>query len=48
VPVGFGESGLPMGLQLIGKPRGDSALLQLAHAYEQVAQAVLQRRPPPG
>jgi amidase len=48
VPVGFGESGLPMGLQLIGKPRGDSALLQLAHAYEQVAQDVLQRRPPPG
>jgi amidase len=48
VPVGFGECGLPMGLQLIGKPRGDAALLQLAHAYEQVAQAVLQRRPPPG
>ncbi|MEI8325564.1 MAG: amidase, partial [Betaproteobacteria bacterium] len=37
VPVGFDERGLPMGLQLIGKPGGDAALLQLAHGYEQVA-----------
>ncbi len=35
VPTGFGPNGLPMGLQLIGKPQGDFALLQLAHAYEQ-------------
>lgn len=35
VPCGFGPHGLPMGLQLIGKPQGDWALLQLAHAYEQ-------------
>ena len=35
VPTGFGPNGLPMGLQLIGKPQGDLALLQLAHAYEQ-------------
>ena len=48
VPVGFDARGLPMGLQLIGKPRGDFELLQLAHAYEQAAQAVLQRRPPGG
>jgi amidase len=45
VPVGFDERGLPMGMQLIGKPRGDFELLQLAHAYEQVAQEVLKRRP---
>ncbi len=45
VPVGFSATGLPMGLQLIGKPRGDLALLQLAHAYEQAAQDVLQIRP---
>ena len=45
VPVGFGPGGLPMGLQLIGRPRGDRALLQLAHAYEQVALVVLQIRP---
>jgi amidase len=45
VPVGFDERGLPMGMQLIGRPRGDFELLQLAHAYEQVAQEVLMRRP---
>ncbi len=45
VPVGFDARGLPMGLQLIGKPRGDFELLQLAHAYEQVAQDVLARKP---
>jgi amidase len=45
VPVGFDAAGLPMGMQLIGKPRGEHALLQLAQAYEQAAQAVLRRRP---
>jgi amidase len=35
VPTGFGPNGLPMGLQLIGRPQGDFALLQLAHMYEQ-------------
>jgi amidase len=45
VPAGFDARGLPMGLQLIGKPRGDAAVLQLAHAYEQAAQDVLARRP---
>jgi amidase len=46
VPAGFSDDGLPMGLQLIGRPGGDWALLQFAHAYEQAAQEVLQRRPP--
>jgi amidase len=45
VPVGFSADGLPMGMQLIGRPRGDRALLQLAHAYEQAAQEVLSVRP---
>jgi len=45
VPVGFNEAGLPMGMQLIGRPRADRALLQVAHAYEQVAQEVLATRP---
>jgi amidase len=34
VPVGFDDRGLPMGMQLIGRPRGDVELLQLANAYE--------------
>ena len=34
VPVGFSPAGLPMGMQLIGRPRGDLELLRLARAYE--------------
>ena len=37
IPVGFGAAGLPMGMQLIGKPLGDRAVLQLAHACEGIA-----------
>lgn len=45
VPVGFSAAGLPMGMQLIGRPCGDLAVLQLAYAYEQAAQDVVRRRP---
>jgi len=34
VPVGLGPRGLPVGLQLIGKPRGEAALLAAARAVE--------------
>jgi amidase len=34
VPVGFDLRGLPMGMQLIGGPRGDVDLLRFARAYE--------------
>ena len=34
VPVGFGAAGLPMGMQLIGRPQADLAVLRLAYAYE--------------
>jgi len=44
VPGGFTESGLPVGLQLVGRPRGDWELLQLAHAFEQ-ATRFFDRRP---
>jgi amidase len=37
VPVGFGPTGLPMGMQLMGRPLADLAVLQLAHAYEKAA-----------
>ncbi len=46
VPVGFNERGLPMGMQLIGRPRGDLDVLRLAHRYEQVIGDLLERRPP--
>lgn len=34
VPAGFDARGRPMGMQLIGKPRGDLAVLRAAAAYE--------------
>ena len=34
VPGGFTETGLPVGLQLVGPHRGDVALLQIAAAFE--------------
>ena len=34
VPCGFTSDGLPVGLQLVGKPRDDLGVLQLAHAFE--------------
>ena len=37
VPAGFGPGGLPMGLQLVGRPRGDRALLELVEAYDRAA-----------
>jgi len=46
VPVGFSESGLPMGLQIVGPNHGERACLQLAHAYDQVTQWVIKRPPP--
>jgi amidase len=46
VPAGFSAQGLPMGLQLIGKPKGDFELLQVAHAYEMATQDLIQKRPP--
>ena len=34
VPCGFTTDGLPVGLQLVGKPQDDLGVLQLAHAFE--------------
>ena len=45
VPAGFSADGLPMGLQLIGRPQGEAALLCLAYAYERAAQEVLTIKP---
>jgi amidase len=45
LPCGFGETGLPMGIQIIGKPQCDTELLSLATAYEAMAQDVIARRP---
>jgi amidase len=44
VPCGFSASGLPIGLQIVGRHRADFAVLQLAHAFEQ-ANGAGKRRP---
>ena len=36
LPCGFTAEGLPIGLQLVGKPRGEAALLRAAYRLEQV------------
>ena len=44
LPCGFGASGLPLGLQLIGRNYGEAMLLRIAQAYEQAA-GWMARRP---
>ena len=36
VPCGFTSTGLPVGLQLVGQPRGEAALLSMAAAAEEI------------
>jgi amidase len=43
VPCGFTDDGLPIGLQIVGRPGDDGGVLRLAHAFEQ---ATGPRRPP--
>jgi aspartyl-tRNA(Asn)/glutamyl-tRNA(Gln) amidotransferase subunit A len=38
VPCGFDDNGLPIGLQLIGRPLREDQLFQVAYAYEQSTQ----------
>ena len=45
IPCGFTKAGLPIGLQLIGKPFEETTILKVAHAYEQVTDWHL-RKPP--
>ena len=44
VPAGFTPEGLPVGLQVVGRPGDDLGVLQVAHALEQVFRA--HERPP--
>jgi aspartyl-tRNA(Asn)/glutamyl-tRNA(Gln) amidotransferase subunit A len=45
IPCGFTAGGLPIGLQIAGKPFDEATVLRLAHAYEQQTDWH-QRRPP--
>lgn len=37
VPCGFAPDGLPVGLQIVGRPEGEGAVFQVAHEYESMA-----------
>ena len=45
VPCGFTPGGLPVGLQIAGKPFDEPTVLRVAHAYEQQARWFDQRPP---
>lgn len=45
IPCGFTRDGLPVGLQIVGKRRGDAAVLRAAAAFEQ-AHPWADARPP--
>jgi len=45
VPCGFSSGGLPIGLQIGGRPFDESTLIQVAHAFESVTDYHLKRPP---
>ena len=45
VPAGFTAAGLPVGMQIVGRPFDEATVLRVAHTYEQYARWY-QRRPP--
>jgi aspartyl-tRNA(Asn)/glutamyl-tRNA(Gln) amidotransferase subunit A len=45
VPCGFSSSGLPIGLQILGKPFDEAMILRVAYAFEQ--QTEYHRHKPP-
>jgi amidase len=44
-PAGFDQSGLPVGLQIIGRNRDEVGCLRLARGYAQANAQALSRRP---
>jgi len=38
LPNGFGRSGLPLGMQILGRPFGETTILRVGHAYEQATE----------
>lgn len=45
IPCGFSADGLPIGIQVLGKPFDEGSVIHVAHAYEQHA-GWKERRPP--
>jgi len=38
LPNGFGRNGLPLGMQILGRPFGEETILRVGHAYEQATE----------
>jgi aspartyl-tRNA(Asn)/glutamyl-tRNA(Gln) amidotransferase subunit A len=38
LPNGFGRNGLPLGMQIIGRPFGETTILRIGHAYERATE----------
>jgi amidase len=45
VPVGFSETGLPMGMQIIGRPQDELGCLQIGQAYDRATRWPERRTP---
>lgn len=45
IPIGFGEAGLPAGLQIIGPPKSDANLLQFAQRWHEATDWPAQQPP---
>jgi aspartyl-tRNA(Asn)/glutamyl-tRNA(Gln) amidotransferase subunit A len=45
MPCGYTASGLPIGLQIVGRPFGEGTVLRAAHAYEMSSDAHTKRPP---
>jgi aspartyl-tRNA(Asn)/glutamyl-tRNA(Gln) amidotransferase subunit A len=38
LPNGFGRNGLPLGMQILGRPFGETSILRVGHAYERATE----------
>jgi aspartyl-tRNA(Asn)/glutamyl-tRNA(Gln) amidotransferase subunit A len=45
LPNGFGRNGLPLGMQILGRPFGEATIVKIGHAYERATEWHT-RRPP--
>jgi aspartyl-tRNA(Asn)/glutamyl-tRNA(Gln) amidotransferase subunit A len=46
VPIGFGEAGLPLSMQIVGPAWAEAQILRIAHAYEVATPDLRRLRPP--
>jgi aspartyl-tRNA(Asn)/glutamyl-tRNA(Gln) amidotransferase subunit A len=46
VPIGFGEAGLPLSMQIVGPAWAEAQILRIAHAYEVATPELRRLRPP--